>query len=89
MKEFVTTIEIDGNSLSFTEFYYLVTKRLSELFVYNDEWEFDENTSKISFSVYFIAEDLWEAAELLKEKSSELSEEQISIEWQKPTNIFE
>jgi hypothetical protein len=88
MKEFVTNIEVDGNSLSFTEFYYLVTKRLSDLFVYNDEWNFDEVTSKISFTVYFLADDLWEAAEFLKEKSLELSEEQISITWEKPTNIF-
>ena len=87
MEEFTTNIYTDGNSLSFSEFYYLLNEKLSELFEYNGEWEFDETSNVISFRVYFLSEDLWEAAQLLENCSKQLEEDQITITWSKPTNF--
>jgi hypothetical protein len=87
MEEFTTNIYTDGSSLSFSEFYYLLNEKLSELFEYNGEWEFDETTNFISFKVYFLSEDLWEAANLLEHCCKELEEEQITITWSKPANF--
>jgi len=87
MNEFTTNIYADGNSISFFDFYYLVNSKLSEIFVYNGEWEFDESSGTVSFTVYFLAEDLWEAFNILNEALKELEELQISITWDKPSNI--
>lgn len=87
MNEFTTNIYADGNSISFFDFYYLVNSKLSEIFVYNGEWEFDESSGTVSFTVYFLAEDLWEASNILNEALKELEELQISITWDKPSNI--
>ena len=86
MEDFKTNIYVDGSSISFSEFYYLFNEKVGELFVYNREWDFDETTNLISFTVYFLAEDLWEAAKLIAQASKELEEEQISITWDKPEN---